>query len=128
MAHFDVTTRVQVRRLQDLLCSALEGGSNYWYMIHEEVKPSAMPDRVDEARVYPHIDYPTNPGGALLIGDREDPKDPPKRLDLPAIQRGIQVMAEKYPKHFGDFMNENDDATTGDVFLQCCLFGQLVYG
>ena len=128
MAHFDVTTRVQVRRLQGLLCSAFEGGSNYWYMIHDEVKPSAMVDRFDGARVYPPVDYPTNPGGALLIGSMLDPKDSSKRLDLAAIQRGLQVMAEEYPRHFGNFMDEADDATTADVFLQCCLFGKLVYG
>jgi hypothetical protein len=25
-------------------------------------------------------------------------------------------------------LNENDDADTGDVFLQLCLFGEVVYG
>ncbi len=28
----------------------------------------------------------------------------------------------------GDMLAENDDATTGDVFLQCALFGELVFG
>jgi hypothetical protein len=33
----------------------------------------------------------------------------------------------QYRSHFGDMMNHND-ATTGDVFLQCCLLGKVVYG
>jgi len=37
-------------------------------------------------------------------------------------------MAEKYPRHFHNFLEENDDAETGDVFIQCCLFGEIVYG
>ncbi len=41
---------------------------------------------------------------------------------------GVQVMAEKYPKHFNDWMNQNDDAITGDIFLQCCLFGEEIFG
>jgi hypothetical protein len=40
----------------------------------------------------------------------------------------LALMAEKEPRHFGDFMGENDDATTSDVFLQLCLFGEVVYG
>jgi hypothetical protein len=37
-------------------------------------------------------------------------------------------MAREYGRHFSDMIAENDDATTADVFLQCCLFGELVYG
>jgi len=25
-------------------------------------------------------------------------------------------------------LSDNDDDGTGDVFLQCCLFGEIVYG
>jgi hypothetical protein len=32
------------------------------------------------------------------------------------------------PRHFADVLNENDDAGTGDVFLQCCLFGEIIFG
>jgi len=49
-------------------------------------------------------------------------------LDLAAIRKGLQIMADKYPHHFRDAMAENDDAITGDVFLQCCLFDEIVYG
>jgi hypothetical protein len=44
------------------------------------------------------------------------------------IESGLQVMADKYPKHFADFMSEEDDCVTADVFLQCCLFGDIIYG
>ena len=44
------------------------------------------------------------------------------------ILRGLEVMADKYPNHFGDAIAGNDDATTGDVFLQCCVFGDVLYG
>jgi hypothetical protein len=42
--------------------------------------------------------------------------------------RGLQLMADKYPNHFADFMQENDDATTSDVFLQLSVFGELIFG
>jgi hypothetical protein len=37
-------------------------------------------------------------------------------------------MAQAYTRHFADFINQNDDAITGDVFLQCCLLGEVLYG
>jgi hypothetical protein len=44
------------------------------------------------------------------------------------MAKGLQVMAEKYPVHFNNFDSDNFDAETGDVFLQCSLFGEIVYG
>jgi hypothetical protein len=37
-------------------------------------------------------------------------------------------MAADYPRHFADLVNENDDADTGDAFVQCCVFGEVIYG
>jgi len=37
-------------------------------------------------------------------------------------------MAEKYPRHFANFAQEAEDAETGDVFIQCCVLGEIVYG
>lgn len=123
-----VAIEVSRKRISDLLCSALEGGSNYWYIIKKHVPPPTLTFRSDADKVYTHLDFPLNEGGALLIGDMEDAKSGTKRLDLEAIGRGLAVMARAYPSHFGDFISENDDATTGDVFLQCCLFGEVIYG
>ena len=64
--------------------------------------------------------------GALIIKAVDDPNA--YRLDLDAIERGLQAMAEKFPKHFADILGENDDAITSDVLLQCCLFGYVIYG
>lgn len=119
---------IPVRRIQDLICSALEGGSNYWYTITEFNEPDEFPNRFDLNRVFKHVEYPTNPGGSLVIRDKEDDSRPDLVLNLDSIARGINVMAEKHPRHFAVFLSENDDAETGDVFLQCCLFGELVYG
>ncbi len=44
------------------------------------------------------------------------------------MAKGLQVMATKAPRHFSDFVNEGDDATTSDVFLQMICFGEIVYG
>ena len=123
-----VNHQISLDRISNLLCSAFEGGSNYWYEIQKFVEPKTITFRTDEDQVYKHLDYPLNDGGAVIVGDIEDEDSEPKRLDLNAIKKGIQIMAEKYPRHMSDFLNDNDDADTGDIFLQCCLFGEAIYG
>lgn len=130
-----VCNEVSLSRISDMLCSAFEGGSNYWYEITKFNEPPKMeflssPD-LNDGKPFPHIDYPLNKGGSLVIrcieGDRINGKTHWK-LDLAAIRKGLQLMAEKSPRHYANFVNEDDDAETGDVFLQYCLFGEVIFG
>lgn len=131
-----VQQEIPLSRIADLLCCAFEGGSNYWYLIKESHAPSTdeLPFRTDEIRVFPHVDYPLNEGGYLIITTLEHDVHKGKkewRLDLNAVKHGLRVMAALQPghggHHFPNFMAENEDAETGDVFLQCCLFGEIIY-
>lgn len=49
-------------------------------------------------------------------------------LTLGKIKKGLRIFAKEHPSHFSDFLRENYDMTTGDMFLQCCLFGEVIYG
>lgn len=132
-----VEIEVSLQVISDTLCSAFEGGSNYWYHIDEFIQPPLLTFLSDRAlsnltgapaRVFRHLDFPLNEGGSLTISDKEDRTAPARTLNLATIATGLKVMAEKYPRHFADMMNEDGDAETGDVLLQCCLFGEVVYG
>jgi hypothetical protein len=37
-------------------------------------------------------------------------------------------MRDQYPRHFADLVGEDDDAITGDVWLQLAVFGEVIYG
>ena len=126
-----ITAPIEIdeKHIASLLCSAFEGGSNYWYRIERFIAPPAVTVRyADEGRVYRHIDYPLNVGGALEIANTEDPSLGVRTLDRSAIEQGLILMGREYPQHMADFLQENDDATTGDVFLQCCLYGRILLG
>ena len=128
MEELKVSQTISLNRIADLLCCAWEGGSSYWARAEREQKPEKM-TFVSTASTgcYQH-EIPLNKGGWVQLRDIEDDKIIPQKLNLKAIKKGLQIMADKYPKHFGDFMNENEDADTGDVFLQCCIFGDVIYG
>ncbi len=118
--------------VSDLLCSAFEGGSNYWYMIEEFGMPPELKGVPDE-KVFRHLDYPTREGGYLLVSDRkivecEGGEVTIRKIDRDRLKVALNLMSQKYPRHFADFINENGDADTGDVFLQLAVLGDVVYG
>lgn len=112
-------------RIQDLLCCALEGGSNYWYLITAFNYPKGQ-TKESLGIEFQHLELPFR-GGSITVADAEDPSVV-RILDREAIARGLTAMEEKRPREWADFIGENEDAETGDVFLQLCLFGEVVYG
>lgn len=137
---FSVKQEISEKRIHDLLCSAFEGGTGYWCCIENDVDGIQYPEGFSYSdfriggRLNPKDD-PVNPYGLiamtegmeLVLSDAEDP-DTRWTLNREKIQKGLQLMQEKYPSHWGDFVSENDDADTADVFLQLAVLGELVYG
>lgn len=150
MLKVDVKQEVSEERIADMLTTAFEGGASNWCCITGYVKPKALKFRISKSQVFRHIDYPMNAGGVVIITDLYaecekgneppmgsgfrynfvgwKPKNKPFRLTPKTLKKGLQVMANKFPSHFADLLAENDDACTGDVFLQCCVFGDTIYG
>lgn len=134
-----LTVKLTDNEMRGLLCSALEGGSNYWYMIerHRLAEGVTYADfRKDGRFVEPEYWHPAqlipfHEGCATVYTVTEDNAEQPRKkhiLDRKAMERGTQIMAEKYPRHFAAVLAEDADADTGDVWLQCCLFGEVIYG
>lgn len=118
-------------KIRYLLCSALEGGSNYWYYITKFVEPEVGDEPwPGETTRFRHLDYPVRKGGALEIGvlDQQDDPGEMKPVNRETLVEGLKIMAKKYLRHFADFVEGGGDANTGDVFLQCVCFGDVIYG
>lgn len=109
--------------ISNLLCSAFEGGSNYW-LRSTKCEMNGDPVRADRTTL------PLENGGVVICTLDDEivaGGGTVFRLDRKSIERGILAMREKASKHFGDALAENDDATTGDTFLQMALFGEVVF-
>ena len=104
-----IEIEVSDKDVENLLIGAFEGGSNYW-----------IKRRI--AGVYP-LDPDFDGEITIETIDNEQ-----FTLNQGAIVAGLRVFATDCGKHFGDWRSGRDDADTADVFLQCCLFGELVYG
>jgi hypothetical protein len=134
-----VTTDIPTSRVRDLLVSAFEGGSNYWIKVIDwKLAEGLKYEDFKEGGKFALDDYypayfliPFNDGCYLEIEiqDDDDGDFGIKILDSAAMQRGLELMAtEPYKSHWQNFINENDDAETADVWLQLSLFGELIFG
>lgn len=109
----------QTEGVANLLCSALEGGSNYWYMIENHNRKELGLDYVHEVVLHPE--------GEIIFSERENP-EARHTLNLEKVQKGLHEFRVNHPVHYLHWVREQDDASTGDVFLQVCLFGEVIYG
>lgn len=105
-------------QVAELLCCAYEGGSNYWAVQNDG---KASPYKIEMAGLRDDFDFVT-------ITDVADCHRRTYRLDHEALARGLGLLPTKSPAAFAALLTGNEDAGTGDVFLQCCLFGELIYG
>ena len=107
--YIELTVKVMPERITDLIVNAINGGINYW------CSTCTSSENFKKLKDQPDT-----------FTEHEDDKK--HELTHSKAVEGLGLMLEKYPQHFGNFMSENDDAETADVFIQLCLFGEVVYG
>lgn len=112
-----VKTDIAKQRIDDMLCNAFEGGSTYWCN-------KIVVENGDYCGGEWGHEVLTR-GGNLIVHVQDDENAIVKGSDLVA---GLEIMADKYPRHWADFIAENDDADTADCFFQVLCFGEIVYG
>lgn len=127
------TYTVSLDQVANLLCSAFDPACNavgYWCEISGRDMPSEItyPTKESKEAVYDYMHWPLNKRGALYLKDIEADAGETYQLDLVSIRQGLEQMAAKFPTHFADAINDRGDNGTADVFVQCCLFGDVIYG
>ena len=121
-----ITVQVPLHVVAGVLCSGFKIATE-WLRIDwdHSIAPKQMDPQVAEYDA--HCSWPLGDGGVLAILDTEE-ENTPHTLGIGSIRAGLQVMAQEYPKHFADIMTGVFDSETGDVLLQCSIFGAVIYG
>ena len=113
-----LTIEISEQNLWYQVTAAIEGGSAYWATIDVHRHKTGW-ENYFTATFKVHEDSDETKGA--IHGTSYT-------LSMPKLLKGLQVLATKYPHHFCDILKEDGDATTGDVLVQCALFGDIVYG
>lgn len=108
-----LTIEVPDQKIIDAIESADIG---YWARVPQGADTKRMLEGLEEA----------------IIEDIEttDRNGDPLRYTLTGekLRQGLQLLADKWPHHMADVLEENADAITGDVIIQCALFNDIIYG
>lgn len=131
---FTVSKEIPAAQVADLLVGAFEGGSEYWIQklsVHkgkEKEIENVWEDAPSSANRF--YSMPFTETGSILIKvlDEDGSEYGVRTLDRLALSRGLAILCEKYPQHYMNVIEGNDDAETSDVYLQCCVFGDVVFG
>ena len=142
---YDIT----VKMCWDLICSAFEGGSNYWidYVeLHGDTKEERQAWSKKHGQRAQGIEYTSETSSlahCMETGNYRYSHQIPfistdglkvfleggeaHLLNYESIISGIDCIL-RGRRHKRDWLQENWDAITADAFLQYCLFGKVVYG
>lgn len=114
----------------DILITALEGGSNYWYSELDWFTPkginpdnynysNAMDDFLTDSTYFTLKDYGNciEPEQAIIY-----------KVKVTSIQKAILMAKENYPNVYKAIKEEYYDAADADVILQLAIFNEVIYG
>ncbi len=109
------------RKITDQIVAGIEGGISYW-------AKSFKPDGEIDTEISPWYDDEKIWSGDFRIKVDIDDEDDPAFLTPESIRKGLEYLAANHLWRIDQIVKESGDAETGDVFIQACLFGDIVYG
>ena len=136
---FEVPVRIADDRVADLIAVGVEQGCDYWARVVAYIDPPGGPPTEETLsaqfgprwsdRLYRHVHYALIDGAAVVFDVEASERGVPSgRLTLGrvAVSRGLELLAQK-PRAFAHLLQEQEDADTGDLFLQLCLLERHVF-
>jgi hypothetical protein len=109
----------------DLLVTALEGGSNYWYWIEDN---SMVKDADGHKPFVDRMWEAIQTGASIPINDIENPGEILGYISKESLIDGEKLIEEKYPIVYQNCVDENYDANDADIFLQLVVMGEVTFG
>ena len=134
MNSLKITTTIEIPRqtLEDIFVTAIEGGSNYWYLMSDkaiEKVRSAVPVAEEEAFSMALFKAVFDYGVAVPVNDIEEPSEVLGVLSMETIPSRLQKMVEDGN---GDTLqleiDEEGDGDTSDAIFQYLTMGSIVFG
>ena len=124
----NVEVTITAEMIEEIIVGALEGGSNYWYLLGDEIPPKDGKGTPLSERICNEV--LNSPEYKLPIYDFDEPlaEEVIGYLTQEGMLNAFRIVSEKYPWHYTNMVSECADAETYDVFFQCAVLGDIVYG
>lgn len=119
---------IDITHFEDIIITALEGGSNYWYYIkHDDMR--AVPRKSGEADSEAIARHLYNDSKFKLdIYDYESEDDLLGTITQESLLNAIKLAQKEYPNIYYDLLEGTGDAETADILFQLAVMGMVVFG
>jgi|TARA_R110000782_G_scaffold221245_1_gene308442 hypothetical protein len=114
---------------ENIIVTALEGGSNYWYMLGDTKgipKRDDMPNEAPSQRIAYGLWH--NKDSELPIWDLEEEDELLGTLTYDSVREGMQIACDNYLEEINMMIGEDYDAWTADTLFQVLVMGEVTFG
>ncbi len=114
---------------ENIIVTALEGGSNYWYMLGDTKgipKRNDMPNEAPSQRIAYGLWH--NKDSELPIWDLEEEDELLGTLTYDSVREGMQIACDNYLEEINMMIGEDYDAWTADTLFQVLVMGEVTFG
>lgn len=116
---------------EDIIVTALEGGSNYWYRLYGGdtkgiPKYDDMPDKAMSQRMAYGLWH--NKDSEIAIWDAEEEDELLGTLTYDSVREGMQIACKDYMIEIEMMISEDYDAWTADTLFQVLVMGEVTFG
>ena len=116
---------------EDMIVTALEGGSNYWYSLDLNnsigfIKKYADDQRPMTIRIADAL-Y-NNEDSSVVVLDTEDEEETLGTLTYQSVRKTLENFPKDHQWALDNVLNGDCDANDADVVFQVLVMGEVVYG
>lgn len=127
----EITFNITEEQLTDQLCTALEGGSNYWYFLGDIdrthfIKGHTLVDNLIRSFMADK-DYKL-PVYDIESAEEFEEMDKLGDVTYHSMARAFNIMSSDYPRQLGNILSGNYDGDDSDVWFQIATMGEVVFG
>ena len=139
MEHYiTLRQKISLDHFEDIIVSALEGGSNYWYDIDttefrselvatdREPLSSRIAGTLFANSKFKMNVYDVEDG--IVPGSKITEEKPLGVVSQESMLKAIQMAYVDYPHVYHDLMEGTGDAGTADILFQLAVMGEVVFG
>jgi hypothetical protein len=131
--HITIKTNISRETLEDIIVTALEGGSNSWYYLSDRVlekAKAAVPEYLNMSLSTAIAAAILDHGVTIPINDYENIEEELGEISLSTMGARLQKLSddEAYSYALREEMSGNGDGGTSDIVFQYMCLGEVMFG
>jgi hypothetical protein len=122
-----ITLDIPSQLIADLVTANIETPHGDWFKAFKKFSQAATPDE-DNLWYGDPKNYIEGGRFALLVHAHDKNGPQSHHLDLRGMKKGFEILAEKNLYTLFSILTGDWDSFSADAWMQCCLYGDIIFG